>query len=102
MEKSQIIELVTLFDLFVLCAVIAIEVLLFFHGRVWLCSGLIVTSVLSRRRPCMRHVLATQPESSSEEDEATPGYFTQDSEDENEFSPLGKTSEDIARALEEG
>jgi hypothetical protein len=46
-------------------------------------------------------VLATQPESSSKEDEATPGYFTQDLEDEDEFCPLGKTSEDVARALEE-
>ena len=47
-------------------------------------------------------VLATQPESSSKEDEATPGYFTQDLEDEDEFHPLGKTSEDVVRALEEG
>ena len=47
-------------------------------------------------------VLATQPESSSKDDEATPGYFTQDLEDEDEFRPLGKTSEDVPRALEEG
>ena len=47
-------------------------------------------------------VLATQPESSSKEDEATPGYFTQDLEDEDKFRPLGKTSEDVVRALEEG
>ena len=82
-------ELFASFDLFVLCAVISTEVLLFFHGRVWLCSGLIVTSVLSCRRPCMRHDLATQSEGSSKEDEATLGYFTQDSEDEDKFHPLG-------------
>jgi hypothetical protein len=35
-------ELFASFDLFVLCTVIATEVLFFFHGRVWSCSGLIV------------------------------------------------------------
>ncbi len=61
-----------------------------------------MADVENRPPTACNFVLATQPESSSEEDEATPGYFTQDSEDENEFHPLGKTSEDIARALEEG
>ena len=43
-----------------------------------------VADIENRPPTTCNFVLATQPESSSKEDEATPGYFTQDSEDENE------------------